>query len=180
MTVDAVEFEDLFRSTARSIHGYLSRRGAGADIDDLVAETYLIAWRRRADLPPAVDRAAWLHGIARRLLLAHYRQVASRPASALPEGVPAAAQDPEVAPDPDRARVLKAMDRLAEVDRELLTLTVWDGLTSREAALVCGLAPGTARVRLSRARRRLAACLEEDDPPSATLGASGIRIPATN
>jgi RNA polymerase sigma-70 factor (ECF subfamily) len=161
-------FEEFYRETQGSVLAYLSRRVPPADAADLVAEAYLVVWRRRADLPPADECRPWLFGVARRLLAEHHRL---RPAV-----VPLAdAGDPvaDVGEGADAARgaaVRTALTALTPVDRELVTLTVWDGLTPTEAAAVVGLTPGTARVRLHRARARLARhpelrdLLAEDDP----------------
>jgi RNA polymerase sigma factor (sigma-70 family) len=72
-----------------------------------------------------------------------------------------------VVPDPSAVHehrlqsraVVAALDELSPEDRELLTLIAWEGLTPSQAAAALGLAPGTARVRLHRARTRLRAQL---------------------
>lgn len=56
----------------------------------------------------------------------------------------------------------EAFERLSETDRELLSLVAWEGLTAREAARVIGIAHAACRVRLHRARRRLACELGRD------------------
>lgn len=147
-------FEDLYRETHDAVLGYLTRRVPPSDAADLLAETYLIAWRRRDELPAAEGRRPWLFGVARRLLLAHQRR---QPVVLPLDGDHACA---EAAPGPDStdrgAAVRRALVSLGPVDRELVTLTVWDGLSPAEAAAVVGLTAGTARVRLHRARARLA------------------------
>jgi DNA-directed RNA polymerase specialized sigma24 family protein len=70
--VGADEFEELYGATARDVLAYLRRRGAG-DAEDLAAEVYAVAWRRRADLPAPMLRRAWLFGVARTLLKAEGR-----------------------------------------------------------------------------------------------------------
>lgn len=163
MAVTREEFATLYRTHAPEILGYLLRRGAADDAQDLLAETFLIAWRRRDDLPAPEQRRAWLFGTARRLLLAHHRtadyhlsvvEIVATEASSEPSG--------------ERDEIVR--DILAELpadDRDLLTLTVWEGLTVAEAGQVLGLQPTAARVRLHRLRRRLSA-----DPRLACLIAS--------
>ncbi|WP_448641755.1 RNA polymerase sigma factor [Geodermatophilus sp. URMC 63] len=76
-----------------------------------------------------------------------------------------------VVPDPaavhedgaQRRRVRGALGRLSAEDRELVTLVAWEGLTPAQAAVALGIAPGTARVRLHRARTRLRALLGTPD-----------------
>ena len=171
MTLSRDEFEALYRAHAPEILGYLRRRGAGEDAPDLLADTFLTAWRRRDDLPDAAKRRAWLFGTARRLLLAARR--------GLPVTIPTELTDRWIAPEaPDdnlrtAAVVRTVLAGLPEADRELLTMTVWEHLPVVEAGAVLGLTASAARVRLHRARTRLAADpriagLVCSDDPSAT------------
>ena len=154
-------FEELFRRTASEVHAYLRRR-VGADADDLLGDVFVIAWQRRRDLPEPRLHRAWLYGVARRLVLAHGRQLSH----ATDAAVRLARQDTAIPATDERraATVRDALATLAEVDRELITLTVWEGLGVAEAALALGMRPGAARVRLHRARKRLA-----EDPTIAVL-----------
>ena len=63
----------LFRDTRAPLLAYLTRRAPVEDAADLLAEVYLVAWRKRADLPPGEERRLWLFGVARRLLAEHHR-----------------------------------------------------------------------------------------------------------
>ena len=74
MAISPTEFETLYRANAANILGYLRRRGAGDDAQDLLSETFLVAWRRREALPAPDLQRAWLFSTARRLRLAHQRQ----------------------------------------------------------------------------------------------------------
>lgn len=154
-TMTADEFEQLYRATAPELFAYLRRRDAmGAE--DLAAEVYAIAWRRRADLPPPFLRRAWLFGAARNLILADARrrsrenEVAGH-AATLTE---CAVESPNRRLD---GAVAAALSRLGPDDRELILLIDWEHLTPAEVAVVLGIRPGTARVRLHRARQALAA-----------------------
>ena len=153
MSDETAEFEALFLDTRAPLLGYLTRRAPAEDAADLLAEVYLVAWRRRDDLPTGGERRLWLFGAARRLLAEHHR-VASRRSDAEREAD--LAHDP-CGGDVDRGDAVRgALQSLAEVDRELITLTTWEGLSPAEAARVVGITAGTARVRLHRARARLA------------------------
>lgn len=128
-----------------------ARRRSPAHADDVVAETFLIAWRRLESVPR--DELPWLLAVARRVLANQRRRdatqervafrVAAEPVS---DAVPEATADPELR---------HALSQLGERDRELLRLIAWDGLTPAQAARVLGCSAVTARVRLHRARRRL-------------------------
>ncbi|MGY1747118.1 RNA polymerase sigma factor [Blastococcus sp. SYSU D00695] len=183
MSDEQGEFEALFRDTRAPLLDYLTRRAAPHDAADLLAEVYLIAWRRHADLPPGDERRLWLFGVARRLLAEHHRFAWKR---ANAEGQVPDADAPERLVQDGGQRdargeaVRCALESLSDLDRELVTLTTWEDLSTAEAARVVGIAAGTARVRLHRARARLArhprlrALL--DDPSDATAPARAARV----
>ena len=71
---DPERFAPLFDRHAEAVHRYLARR-IGSPADDLLAETFLIAFRRRADyLPLGIEVRPWLYGIATNVLHRHVRQ----------------------------------------------------------------------------------------------------------
>jgi RNA polymerase sigma-70 factor, ECF subfamily len=177
---EQAEFEALFRATREPLLGYLTRRAPAEDAADLLAEVYLVAWRRRADLPSGEERRLWLFGVARRLLAEHHRFAWKRVDA---EGDAADAGSPNGAADDDRrgAAVRAALASLSDVDRELVTLTTWERLSTADAARIVGITAGTARVRLHRARARLArhprlsALLDEPDGADPAARASSGR-----
>jgi RNA polymerase sigma-70 factor (ECF subfamily) len=151
-------FAAAFEAHSRAILAYALRRvDEPADAADIVAETFLVAWRRIGDLPRGEDCRPWLYGVAR-LVLANQRRGRLRHA-ALGEKLRAAVArlDP-IAIDgtADAARAVHAaLARLGSEDRELLTLANWERLSPAEIAVVLGIPAGTARTRLHRARGRL-------------------------
>jgi DNA-directed RNA polymerase specialized sigma24 family protein len=66
---------------------------------------------------------------------------------------------------PEQDAVLRALAGLSERDRETLRLVAWEGLSQADAARVAGVNRAAFAARLHRARRRFAACLEEDEDP---------------
>jgi RNA polymerase sigma factor (sigma-70 family) len=158
----ARRFALLFDMHRRTVLGYALRRvDDPADAADAVAETFLIAWRRLGDVPLDPQARAWLLGVARRVL-ANQRRGAQRRvglAERLGRELPAlvAAFEP---PSEADLTVRRALARLSEEDREVLLLTVWDGLAPTEIATVIGVRAVTVRSRLHRARRRLRAELD--------------------
>jgi RNA polymerase sigma-70 factor (ECF subfamily) len=172
--VDAA-FEDAYRSSGTAVLGYALRRSLSReDALDVVAETFATAWRRRADMPAAPEEARpWLFGIARRCLANAVRssnragRLSERLSDAFAE---LAVPDPSARHDehPGSHRVHEALDLLSPDDRELVTLTAWEGLTPAQAATVLGLSAGTARVRLHRARTRLRTVLATTAPVEET------------
>jgi RNA polymerase sigma factor (sigma-70 family) len=156
------EFEVLYRATAPELFGYVRRR-TPSDAEDIVAEVFATAWRRRADLPAASLRRAWLFGTARNVMLAESRRVASD-AEAVAQ-VATAPTSVERTPEDARAEIVTAaLSRLTPRDREVIELTEWERLSPAELAVALGVRPGTARVRLHRARQALAS-----DPEIAAL-----------
>lgn len=156
-----IRFEAVYRACADSVHAYATRR-APADADDVVSETFLVAWRRLDEVPePALP---WLYGVARRVL-ANGRRSASRTA-ALRQRL--SADEPRLLParevdDDVNQRVRQALAGLGERDRELLMLIAWEGLRINEAAEALGVRSGALAVRLHRARRRLAEALADEN-----------------
>lgn len=161
-----VRFELLYARHAPAVKAYLLRRGAGAGADDAVAEVFLACWRRLDELPP--DPLPWLLGAARKTLSTQRR--GDRRRSALGERLAEAAAggaDESVGVLADRA-LGEALARVSDSDRELLLLIAWDGLTPAQAARALGIKPVAARVRLARARRRLATALAAERSELAT------------
>lgn len=163
-TVDSPEelFTTLFENTHQALLAYAVRRVADpSDAADVVAETFLVAWRRLDDVPSGDAARPWLFGVARRVLANLYR--GERRRTALADRLRASLAD--VVPPPDLAPVEVAMAALRPDDQELLRLVAWEELARDEIAMVLGIPKATVRVRLHRARQRLAAqmtALEQD------------------
>ena len=176
-------FEDLFRRTRSDLLRYLARRaGNPEEAADLLADTYLIAWRRLEDIPAGEKARLWLFGVARNLLKkrANRTWTTAVLAERLASELRAAQQVLEATPD-ERAHVLlAALARLGEQDREILTLTAWEGLTPREIAAVLGMSPNRVRVRLHRVRVKLRRQARPAKPdthhrPAVVIGPAGQR-----
>ncbi len=159
-------FRALYDANFQAVLGYALRRvDQPADAADVVSETFLVAWRR-LDEAPAGDYRPWLFGLARNVLLNQHRSTRRR--VRLGERLRAFLGGADV-PDPaagvaEQDRVRRALATLSAAARELLTLIAWDDLTPREAAEVLGIAAGTARMRLARARARFAQALGDAVP----------------
>ena len=145
----------MFTGNFRPLLGYALRRTtAPEDAADVVAETFLVAWRRLGDVPSGADARPWLFGVARRTLSNQTRGALRR--SQLADRLRAALVVDNAAPASSDADVIAAaMDRLDGADREILRLTGCEGLSPSEIAVVMAIPPATARTRLHRARRRL-------------------------
>ncbi|MER5323244.1 RNA polymerase sigma factor [Streptosporangium roseum] len=150
-------FEAIYNAHYPAIHQYAARRtDSPEDTADVMSETFLTAWRRIADVPDGDAARLWLYGVARRVM-ANQRRGHSRRA-----GLAERLKDESSAtrPGPDGLdRVREAFGDLPVRDREVLALAFWEGLTGPEIGKVLGCTATAARIRLHRARRRLAKAL---------------------
>lgn len=147
-------FEALFHAHADAVLAYARRRTDPDTAQEIVAETFTVAWRRLDDIPdPALP---WLLGVARRALANSRRSLARQHALALRlvhEPAPASG-DPMAEVDAHlSARV--ALERLSPAEREAIELLAWEGLSTAEAAEVVGCSRSVFAVRVHRARRHL-------------------------
>lgn len=159
-------FEELFRAHHDDVLRYAARRLGAERAPDVVAETFLVAWQRLPD-----DLAAplpWLYAIARRTVANHLRAGRRRARHELPPAADSVGTQPSEQGDQDvrREDALGALRRLRAEDREILMLVGWEGLDRTEVAEVLGCSPGTAGVRLYRARRRLEAAMAAGAGPA--------------
>ena len=159
-------FEALYAEHQAGVLGYVLRRTDSAhDAADVIAETFLVAWRRLDDAPTGASARLWLFGVARRVLANQRRgerrrnQLAERLRGEL------AARDPPTAPSGELAELAAAYGSLAEGDREVLALEAWEGLSAAAVATVLGCSHNAARIRLHRARRRLRTAIAESHGP---------------
>jgi RNA polymerase sigma-70 factor (ECF subfamily) len=158
------EFEALYAAHRDDVWRYLRRRAA-TEPEDLTTEVFLVAWRRRAALPDTP--LPWLYGVARKVLANHRRGGARREALAERAGAHAERFVPDHAEAiGQRHDLARALADLSESDRELVLLVAWEGLSLAEAGEALGCLPGTAAVRLHRARKRLHHALGDDDAPT--------------
>ena len=172
---DPEAFRALYRTHYGTVCRYLAARVHRSAVEDLAAETFLVAWRRQAELPPHI--VPWLLNTAGKCLANARRSreradaLAARLAGVLPAATPGA--DAALESSDRRRALIAALVAVGERDRELLLLRFWDGLKPREVAVVLGISPVVARARLSRAGRRLERALRDalaiDDPAPLSL-----------
>jgi RNA polymerase sigma factor (sigma-70 family) len=158
------------------IHAYLSRRTVDGVADDLLSEVWVAAYAGRSGFDPDVGSArAWLFGVARHVLHGYYRKHRLRATVARVVGIDrpideAAAVDARLDAAALGPALRAALRDLPAVERELLLLVAWENLSPTEAAQALGIAAGTARSRLHRARQRmderLSGSLQLQDEPT--------------
>ena len=155
-------FDGLYAEHCRAVLAYAVRRAVhGQDAADVVAETFLVAWRRLDEIPPGDAARLWLYGVARNVWSNQQRAERRRARlnDRLRQELPAALQTVP-APAPRTGVVRAALERLGPEDQEILRLSGWEELSPGEIASVLGISQVAARSRLHRARRRLRAALE--------------------
>lgn len=152
-------FAVLYRASYTRILGYALRRTRSSeDAADVVAETFLIAWRRLDEVPAGLEGRLWLYGVARRVLANHLRSERrrSRLGERLREELSSFVPTTRPVAVDVLAVVDEALHRLRDEDREILRLVVWEELSHEEVGKVLGCSANAAKIRLHRARRRLA------------------------
>jgi RNA polymerase sigma factor (sigma-70 family) len=150
-------FEEVYASYHGPVLGYVLRRTGNADdAADVIAETFLTAWRRLDEMPAGEAARSWLYGVARRVLANTRRGERRRSAlaSRLSGELAPAYRTPEFTGE--LAEIARAFRSLPEADRELLALSAWEGLDAGQIAVTLGCSRNAARIRLHRARRRFA------------------------
>jgi RNA polymerase sigma-70 factor (ECF subfamily) len=170
-TVEPELFAGLFDRHAAAVHRYLGRR-VGELADDLLSETFLIAFRRRsAYRPEHVEVRPWLMGIATNLVHGHvraeqrrYKALARASAEPAPAGHGPEESHDRLAAQAMRAPLAAALAGLKTRDRDVLLLFAWGQLSYEEIAAVLDVPIGTVRSRLNRARRQTRAALGTTSP----------------
>jgi RNA polymerase sigma factor (sigma-70 family) len=154
------QFEQLFAGFYAEVLAYALRRSPRAVAEEVASDTFLVAWRRPEAVPD--DPLPWLLAVARRTL-ANQRRAATRSAALVVrlEGQAlerATGRDSSAAIDID-GRLERALVALSDKEREAVLLIAWEGLSPAQAAVAAGCSATAFRLRLHRARRRLADAL---------------------
>lgn len=149
---DSDWFDALFTAHVGPVFRFIVRRAARVDADDLTADVFATAWRRREDVPAGAE-LPWLYRTAGFVVANHHRKHRPILLHVVPDDG-----------DPDRPQwvdgaddVRQVMSELSARDQRILLLSAWDGLSGDQLAEVLGISRGGADAALSRARSRLRA-----------------------
>jgi RNA polymerase sigma factor (sigma-70 family) len=170
--VTADEFEAFYRTYQSRVLAFCLRRAEHDRAEDAASETFAVAWRRRDAIPR--EPLPWLYGIARRAL-ANQRRSAGRQ-QALAHRL-ASLPAPAFVPAGNHT-VLEALARLPRPDQEALMLAAWEGLSAAEAGRVLDCTAVAFRLRLLRARRKLARALTEAESNEPQLHSPELKTEA--
>jgi RNA polymerase sigma-70 factor (ECF subfamily) len=164
-------FEAIYKAQAGAIRSYVRRRLDASEADDVVADVFLVVWRRLEEVP--AEPLPWLLGIARRVL-ANRRRAETR-SEALQNRLRNEALVRGADGDPEgELATIRALGTLSELDQELLLLVAWEGLSRSQLAAALELGQGAVRMRLHRARQRFARALAAQDAAVGTDGRSSV------
>ena len=155
-------FERAYIQYLPAVSGYLFRRVERQHVEDLAADVFAIAWRKRASVTPG-EELPWLYRIAANVVANHRRRQASgtaflaslRPADSSPS-----AEDIVVAD----ASLADAWRQLRPAEREVHALSLVEELAPAELAVALGVSINAATIRVHRAKKRLAELLAEKVP----------------
>lgn len=163
--VSELTFRRIYQTHFRQIAAYARRRLNEDEADDVVAETFLIAWRRLDQIPDGPLALLWLYGVARRVASQQHRSAQRRGRLVTRLAGLASGEQPEAASGLEHQAVHEALSRLRPRDQEILRLAEWEDLPPRDIAAVMGCSANAASIRLHRAHRRFERALRELDAP---------------
>ena len=189
-------FAALYQAYYRPILAYAVRRvEAAEDAADVVADVFTTAWRRIDELPDAPADRLWLYGVAQRVVAGRRRSArrlgrliarlradsSTRPLSQPGPGQPGPGQPGPGQPgrgqpglrDAMSDRVLAALGRLSDREREALQLVLWEELSHADAAQVLGCSANAVAIRVHRAKARLRGELSATEPSPTDRAATG-------
>jgi RNA polymerase sigma factor (sigma-70 family) len=172
-------FAAAYREHYWAVSRYVARRldGRTSEVEEVVAEVFTVAWRRRTDLPGSP--LPWLYGVARNCLANAVRGYGRRRRLVDRLGNDETAHGRQIVDSPDAERpgswVHDALARLSEADREVLRLTAWEELGIDEVAVALGCGRRAASMRLHRARRRLRAEIDRLGPTATAADATSSK-----
>jgi len=153
-------FTAVVRTVALPVRQYVVRRLPADQVDDVLAEVFLVLWRRLDDVP-AEDPLPWAYGVARNCV-ANARRSTRRNLALVAKvtRLDPPRPDEPVNPHDD---VHQALAQLSDLDRELVSLWAWEGLTPREIAATLGMTANAVSIRLTRAKQKLGEILRKND-----------------
>jgi RNA polymerase sigma-70 factor (ECF subfamily) len=166
-------FHHLYTTHRDAVWSYVARRVERGDVDDAVAEVFVVAWRKVAQTPDPEQVLPWLYGIAKNVVRNTIRSSARRQRlwakNASLSHAESPSSDIQVIRNLEDAQLLAAVEALSPIERELLRLRTWEELSIKAIALVVGRSPKSVESRLVRIRKKLARSLDVPDRPTRTV-----------
>lgn len=167
-----LKFDAALREHADAISRYCLRRLPVSEVNDVVAQVFVVAWRKIDVMPAGAASLPWLYAVARNEVLRAHRGAARRArlnGRMQREPVyPAAAPEAVVVRQAEVAELMAALATLKPEDREVLLLRSHEDLSVKEISAVLGCSFEAAKKRLSRATSRLRKAAGLPRPQAAT------------
>lgn len=166
-------FRRIYDANYRQVAAYARRRLGEQDADDVISETFLVAWRRLGEIPGGDLTLAWLYGVARRVI-SQGRRTTRRRDRLLARLGGVTGRDDVVTSEAEhwdeREMVRVALGQLRPKDQELLRLAEWEDLAPPQLAQIFGCSSNAIAIRLHRAHKRFSQALEaiDRDPPASS------------
>jgi RNA polymerase sigma-70 factor (ECF subfamily) len=160
LTDSDAKFIDLYERFYRPVYAYCRRRTTAEKVDDAVADTFLVAWRKIDQVPRGSEVLPWLMGVAYRVLGTQWR--GSSRSKKLDRKLTSIGHEAPIRPDEvilvreQSQQVLAAHAALKQTDREILLLAAWEELPQADIAVVLNISIGAVRQRLHEAKKNLA------------------------
>jgi RNA polymerase sigma-70 factor (ECF subfamily) len=157
---DATAFERLYRKHVPRVYGLIRRMLSEDDVDEIAQDIFVRAWQKLGTFRGEAAFGTWLHRLAVNVILARRETLGTRrkryvEGDAVLETVPTRRPGPELSMDFETA-----MQRLPDGAREVFILHDVEGYRHEEIAQMLGLATGTSKSQLHRARMALRQHLE--------------------
>lgn len=157
---DAQAFESLYRMHIDKVYGLCLRMtGSVAEAEDCAQEAFIQAWNKLDRFRGDSAFATWLHRIAVNAVLGRMRK-SKREHDRIQLANERSVAPASLADDGELRDIAEAVDRLPEGARHVFVLYAVYGYSHGEASNMLGIAPGTSKAQLHRARRLLAQQLE--------------------
>ncbi|MGB7860098.1 MAG: RNA polymerase sigma factor [Acidimicrobiia bacterium] len=171
-------FVAVYQEFYPDVYAYCRRR-LGSDVtDDVVADTFLTAWRRIKDIPAGPEALLWLYRVAYRSIGHQWRSLSRRKkldAKLISLGHQVAPPTEDFVVQTDEARqILEAASRLKPTDYEVLRLASWEQLSHVEIGRVLGITTDAVTQRLYRARKKITKEINRIQSPSPAAPEGGV------
>jgi len=153
---DDESFRRIYSSHVRKVTAFALKRCSPEDAAEAVSETFLIVWKKMDQVPDGVEALPWIYGVCRNVIRNRLRMNfrAKRLGSSLKQHF--VEREPDSSVVEINHDVEKALRTLKDSEREILQLAIWDDLKPKEIAIVLGEPQAAVRVKLHRARKKLA------------------------
>ncbi len=155
------QFNALFRAHMPEVSRFLARRVELEVAEELAAELFSIAWGKRGSIPQGYE-LPWLYKTARYLIANHRKKVNNRARIELLMARPEAAPSAESIALADTG-LSSAWEKLQVLERELISLWAYEGLSNKEIGLALEISENAAAIRLTRAKQKLKTLLATEN-----------------